>query len=89
MEFLNRGERQEAAVLFPRLDNLQIVIVDDYKEVRSAVGGFLSELGAIVHECSNADDAFELVVAFNLSSLFLISLCLAKMGSNCYKKYAL
>jgi CheY-like chemotaxis protein len=26
------------------------------------VGGFLSELGAIVHECSNADDAFELVV---------------------------
>jgi CheY-like chemotaxis protein len=62
MEILNRGELQEEAVLFPRLDNLQIVIVDDHKEVRSAVGGFLSELGAIVHECSNADDAFELVV---------------------------
>jgi CheY-like chemotaxis protein len=48
--------------LFPRLDNIQIVIVDDHKEVPSAVGGFLSELGAIVHECSNTDDAFELIV---------------------------
>jgi hypothetical protein len=35
MEILDKGERQEEAVLFPRLDNLQIVIVDDHKEVRA------------------------------------------------------
>jgi CheY-like chemotaxis protein len=48
--------------LFDQLDNLQIVVVDDHKEVRAALSGFLSGLGAIVHECSNADDALELVV---------------------------
>ena len=49
-------------LVFPRLDKLQIVIVDDHRQVRSAVGNFLSDLGAIVHECSNADDALKLVV---------------------------
>jgi CheY-like chemotaxis protein len=48
--------------LFDQLDNLQIVVVDDHKEGRAALSGFLSGLGAIVHECSNADDALELVV---------------------------
>jgi PleD family two-component response regulator len=37
-------------LVFPRLDKLQIVIVDDHRQVRSAVGNFLSDLGAIVHE---------------------------------------
>jgi CheY-like chemotaxis protein len=48
--------------LFPRFDNVQIVVVDDHKQVRAALGGFLSGLGAVVHECSNADHALELVV---------------------------
>ena len=48
--------------MFDQLDNLQIVVVDDHKEVRAALSGFLSGLGAIVHECSNADDALDLVV---------------------------
>jgi hypothetical protein len=30
--------------------------------VRAALGGFLSDLGAVVHECSNAEHALELVV---------------------------
>jgi Response regulator receiver domain len=50
------------SVLSRRWDNLQIVVVDDHKQVRSALGGFLSGLGAVVHECSNADRALELVV---------------------------
>jgi CheY-like chemotaxis protein len=50
------------SVLSRRWDNLQIVVVDDHKQVRSALGGFLSCLGAVVHECSNADRALELVV---------------------------
>jgi CheY-like chemotaxis protein len=50
------------SVLTRRRDNLQIVVVDDHKQVRSALGGFLSCLGAVVHECSNADRALELVV---------------------------
>jgi CheY-like chemotaxis protein len=48
--------------VFPRLDNLQIVVVDDHKVVRTALRIFLSGLGAVVHECSHADDALELVV---------------------------
>jgi CheY-like chemotaxis protein len=48
--------------LFRRLNNLQIVVVDDHKVVRSALRAFLSGLGAVVHECSNADDALEVVV---------------------------
>ncbi|MBV9104522.1 MAG: response regulator [Verrucomicrobia bacterium] len=53
---------QEEDNLSRRLDNLQIVVVDDHKQVRSAMAGFLSGLGAIVYECSNADDALEVVV---------------------------
>jgi CheY-like chemotaxis protein len=44
-----------------RLDNLRIVVVDDHNEVRRALAGFLSGLGAIVRECANADDALTLV----------------------------
>ena len=48
--------------MFPRLDKLQIVVVDDHKAVRSALSMFLSGLGAVVHECSDAEHALELVV---------------------------
>jgi len=44
------------------LDKLQIVVVDDHKAVRSALRVFLSGLGAVVHERSDADHALELVV---------------------------
>jgi CheY-like chemotaxis protein len=44
------------------LYNLRIVLVDDHKEVRSALGAFLSGLGASVRECSNADDALSQVL---------------------------
>ena len=48
--------------MFPRLDKLQIVVVDDHQAVRSALRVFLSGLGAVVHECSGAGHALELVV---------------------------
>ena len=48
--------------LFPRLDMLEIVVVDDHKAVRSALKVFLSGLGAVVHECSNAYHALEVII---------------------------
>jgi len=49
-------------VLFPRLDMLEIVVVDDHKAVRSALKVFLSGLGAVVHECSDAYHALEVII---------------------------
>ena len=45
-----------------RLDKLRVVVVDDHKEVRSALSGFLSDLGASVRECGNAEDARETIL---------------------------
>ena len=48
--------------MFPRLDKLEIVVVDDHKAVRSTLKMFLSGLGAVVHECSDAYHALQVVV---------------------------
>ena len=48
-----------------RLDKLRVVVVDDHKEVRSVLSGFLSDLGASVRECANADDARETILGLH------------------------
>ena len=45
-----------------RSDKLRVVVEDDHKEVRSALSGFLSDLGASVRECANAEDARETIL---------------------------
>ena len=47
------------------IDKLRVVVVDDHKEVRSVLSGFLSDLGASVRECANADDARETILGLH------------------------
>jgi CheY-like chemotaxis protein len=42
-----------------RLDDLQIVVVDDQEKVRSSVSHFLADKGAQVKTCRNVDEALE------------------------------
>ncbi|MEY2604183.1 MAG: hypothetical protein QOH31_1974 [Verrucomicrobiota bacterium] len=49
-----------------RLDNARIVIVDDHDLVRTSLAKFLSQLGAGVRTCANADKAFTQVIHFQL-----------------------
>ena len=44
-----------------RLDNLNIVVVDDQEKVRSSVSHFLADKGAQVQTCQNVDEALEAV----------------------------
>jgi CheY-like chemotaxis protein len=61
-----REERQEAFLTrVQRLEELRVVLVDDHKEVRSALSGYLSDLGAIVRECANAEDARETILGLH------------------------
>ena len=65
---MDRGseERQEVFLIgVQRLDKLRVVVVDDHKEVRSVLSGFLSDLGASVRECANADDARETILGLH------------------------
>jgi len=65
---VDRGseERQEVFLIgVQRLDKLRVVVVDDHKEVRSVLCGFLSDLGASVRECANADDARETILGLH------------------------
>ena len=48
-----------------RLDKLCVVVVDDHKEVRSALSCYLSDLGAIVRECANAEVAREAILGLH------------------------
>ena len=44
-----------------RLDDLQIVVVDDQEKVRSSVSHFLADRGAQVKACRSVDEALEAV----------------------------
>jgi two-component system, OmpR family, response regulator len=49
-----------------RLDDLKIVVVDDQEDVRSAVGRFLSDMGAQVQVCKNVDEVLDVVPKLQL-----------------------
>jgi CheY-like chemotaxis protein len=44
-----------------RLENLRIVVVDDQEDARTAVGRYLSNLGADVHTSDRVDGALDLL----------------------------
>jgi CheY-like chemotaxis protein len=47
-----------------RLENLTIVVVDDQEDARTAVGHYLSSLGADVHTSDEVDKALNILPAF-------------------------